>query len=69
MGVAYSTWDFSCAVQFEKVSDINWCTFDSVLLHVTSLLKFCSPISQVFYYQDVKCREEMYDKDIIMLQV
>uniref|UniRef100_A0A8C4LYA4 E3 ubiquitin-protein ligase n=1 Tax=Equus asinus asinus TaxID=83772 RepID=A0A8C4LYA4_EQUAS len=27
-----------------------------------------SLISQVFYYQDVKCREEMYDKDIIMLQ-
>ncbi|KAG8560947.1 hypothetical protein GDO81_015191 [Engystomops pustulosus] len=25
-------------------------------------------ISQVFYYQDVKCREEMYDKDIVMLQ-
>ncbi|KAB1277143.1 E3 ubiquitin-protein ligase UBR1 [Camelus dromedarius] len=23
----------------------------------------------VFYYQDVKCREEMYDKDIIMLQI
>ncbi|XP_075470396.1 E3 ubiquitin-protein ligase UBR1 isoform X2 [Ascaphus truei] len=28
-----------------------------------------SLISQVFYYQDVKCREEMYDKDIVMLQV
>ncbi|KAM4661879.1 E3 ubiquitin-protein ligase UBR1 [Discoglossus pictus] len=26
-------------------------------------------ISQVFYYQDVKCREEMYDKDIMMLQI
>lgn len=26
-------------------------------------------ISQVYYYQDVKCREEMYDKDIVMLQV
>ncbi|CAH2328512.1 E3 ubiquitin- ligase UBR1 isoform X3 [Pelobates cultripes] len=26
-------------------------------------------ISQVFYYQDVKCREEMYDKDIVMLQI
>lgn len=26
-------------------------------------------ISQVFYYQDVKCREEMYDKDILMLQI
>ncbi|ERE70844.1 E3 ubiquitin-protein ligase [Cricetulus griseus] len=24
---------------------------------------------EVFYYQDVKCREEMYDKDIIMLQI
>lgn len=24
---------------------------------------------QVYYYQDVKCRDEMYDKDIIMLQV
>ncbi|CAM5121887.1 unnamed protein product [Eretmochelys imbricata] len=28
-----------------------------------------SLISQVFYYQDVKCREEMYDKDILMLQI
>ncbi|KAM9294414.1 E3 ubiquitin-protein ligase UBR1 [Gastrophryne carolinensis] len=26
-------------------------------------------ISQVFYYHDVKCREEMYDKDILMLQI
>ncbi|KAM5130023.1 E3 ubiquitin-protein ligase UBR1 isoform 3-T3 [Mantella aurantiaca] len=26
-------------------------------------------ISQVYYYQDVKCREEMYDKDILMLQI
>ncbi|KAM4690769.1 E3 ubiquitin-protein ligase UBR1 [Rhinophrynus dorsalis] len=26
-------------------------------------------VSQVFYYQDVKCREEMYDKDIVMLQI
>lgn len=24
---------------------------------------------QVYYYQDVKCRDEMYDKDILMLQV
>ncbi|XP_026159846.1 E3 ubiquitin-protein ligase UBR1 isoform X3 [Mastacembelus armatus] len=23
----------------------------------------------VYYYQDVKCREEMYDKDILMLQI
>uniref|UniRef100_A0A7N8X0Y5 E3 ubiquitin-protein ligase n=1 Tax=Mastacembelus armatus TaxID=205130 RepID=A0A7N8X0Y5_9TELE len=28
-----------------------------------------SLVSQVYYYQDVKCREEMYDKDILMLQV
>ncbi|XP_033001993.1 E3 ubiquitin-protein ligase UBR1 isoform X1 [Lacerta agilis] len=28
-----------------------------------------SLISQMFYYQDVKCREEMYDKDIIFLQI
>uniref|UniRef100_A0A8C4XDW1 E3 ubiquitin-protein ligase n=1 Tax=Erpetoichthys calabaricus TaxID=27687 RepID=A0A8C4XDW1_ERPCA len=28
-----------------------------------------SLVSQVYYYQDVKCRDEMYDKDIIMLQV
>ncbi|XP_062973720.1 E3 ubiquitin-protein ligase UBR1 isoform X2 [Elgaria multicarinata webbii] len=28
-----------------------------------------SLISQIFYYQDVKCREEMYDKDIILLQI
>ncbi|XP_073494949.1 E3 ubiquitin-protein ligase UBR1 isoform X1 [Phyllobates terribilis] len=26
-------------------------------------------VSQVFYYSDVKCREEMYDKDIVMLQI
>lgn len=24
---------------------------------------------QVYYYQDVKCRDEMYDKDVLMLQV
>lgn len=36
---------------------------------IVTPLKFCFHISQVFYYQDVKCREEMYDKDIIMLQV
>lgn len=24
---------------------------------------------QVYYYQDVKCRDEMFDKDIVMLQV
>ncbi|XP_038123293.1 E3 ubiquitin-protein ligase UBR1 isoform X2 [Cyprinodon tularosa] len=28
-----------------------------------------SLVSQVYYYQDVKCRDEMYDKDIIMLQI
>ncbi|XP_026159837.1 E3 ubiquitin-protein ligase UBR1 isoform X2 [Mastacembelus armatus] len=28
-----------------------------------------SLVSQVYYYQDVKCREEMYDKDILMLQI
>uniref|UniRef100_A0A8D0C1I8 E3 ubiquitin-protein ligase n=1 Tax=Salvator merianae TaxID=96440 RepID=A0A8D0C1I8_SALMN len=28
-----------------------------------------SLISQMFYYHDVKCREEMYDKDIILLQI
>lgn len=28
-----------------------------------------SLVSQVYYYQDVKCREEMYDKDIVMLQI
>ncbi|XP_061698857.1 E3 ubiquitin-protein ligase UBR1 [Syngnathoides biaculeatus] len=28
-----------------------------------------SLVSQVFYYQDVKCRDEMYDKDILMLQI
>lgn len=55
------------ALQFEEVSDIDWCRFESVLLHIH--FKFCFRISQVFYYQDVKCREEMYDKDIIMLQV
>lgn len=29
---------------------------------------FTSPV-QVYYYQDVKCRDEMYDKDVLMLQV
>ncbi|XP_077477327.1 E3 ubiquitin-protein ligase UBR1 isoform X1 [Stigmatopora argus] len=28
-----------------------------------------SLVSQVYYYQDVRCREEMYDKDILMLQI
>ncbi|RVE57238.1 hypothetical protein OJAV_G00213940 [Oryzias javanicus] len=28
-----------------------------------------SLVSQVYYYQDVKCRDEMYDKDVIMLQI
>uniref|UniRef100_A0A673CDR3 E3 ubiquitin-protein ligase n=1 Tax=Sphaeramia orbicularis TaxID=375764 RepID=A0A673CDR3_9TELE len=28
-----------------------------------------SLVSQVYYYQDVKCRDEMYDKDILMLQI
>ncbi|XP_076130884.1 E3 ubiquitin-protein ligase UBR1 [Alosa pseudoharengus] len=28
-----------------------------------------SLVSQVYYYQDVKCREEMYDKDISILQI
>ncbi|XP_073725595.1 E3 ubiquitin-protein ligase UBR1 [Misgurnus anguillicaudatus] len=28
-----------------------------------------SLVSQVYYYQDVKCRTEMFDKDIIMLQI
>ncbi|CAN9502154.1 unnamed protein product [Ophioblennius macclurei] len=28
-----------------------------------------SMVSQVYYYTDVKCREEMYDKDVLMLQI
>uniref|UniRef100_H3DJ15 E3 ubiquitin-protein ligase n=1 Tax=Tetraodon nigroviridis TaxID=99883 RepID=H3DJ15_TETNG len=28
-----------------------------------------SLVSQVYYYQDVKCRDEMYDKDVLMLQI
>uniref|UniRef100_A0A7N6ALT7 E3 ubiquitin-protein ligase n=1 Tax=Anabas testudineus TaxID=64144 RepID=A0A7N6ALT7_ANATE len=28
-----------------------------------------SLVSQVYYYQDVKCRDEMYDKDVVMLQI
>ncbi|KAF3701229.1 E3 ubiquitin-protein ligase UBR1 [Channa argus] len=28
-----------------------------------------SLVSQVYYYQDVKCRDEMYDKDILLLQI
>lgn len=37
--------------------------FSYQLMHVV-----VSP-QQVYYYQDVKCRDEMYDKDILMLQV
>lgn len=35
---------------------------DCLLIHIVSH-------DQVYYYQDVKCRDEMYDKDILMLQV
>uniref|UniRef100_A0A673YP29 E3 ubiquitin-protein ligase n=1 Tax=Salmo trutta TaxID=8032 RepID=A0A673YP29_SALTR len=28
-----------------------------------------SLVSQVYYYHDVKCRDEMFDKDVIMLQI
>ncbi|KAJ7990733.1 hypothetical protein DPEC_G00289980 [Dallia pectoralis] len=28
-----------------------------------------SLVSQVYYYQDVKCRDEMFDKDVVMLQI
>ncbi|XP_051723621.1 E3 ubiquitin-protein ligase UBR1 [Ctenopharyngodon idella] len=28
-----------------------------------------SLVSQVYYYQDVKCRDEMFDKDVMMLQI
>ncbi|XP_028292985.1 LOW QUALITY PROTEIN: E3 ubiquitin-protein ligase UBR1 [Gouania willdenowi] len=28
-----------------------------------------SLVSQVYHYQDVKCRHEMYDKDILLLQI
>ncbi|XP_016431806.1 E3 ubiquitin-protein ligase UBR1-like [Sinocyclocheilus rhinocerous] len=28
-----------------------------------------SLVSQVYYYQDVKCRDEMFDKDVIMLLI
>ncbi|KAG7277883.1 hypothetical protein CRUP_036283 [Coryphaenoides rupestris] len=28
-----------------------------------------SLVSQVYYYQEVKCRDEMYDKDVLMLQI
>ncbi|XP_062863007.1 E3 ubiquitin-protein ligase UBR1 [Trichomycterus rosablanca] len=28
-----------------------------------------SLVSQMYYYQDVKCRDEMFDKDVIMLQI
>ncbi|XP_041827854.1 E3 ubiquitin-protein ligase UBR1 isoform X2 [Melanotaenia boesemani] len=28
-----------------------------------------SLVSQIYYYQDVKCRDEMYDKDVVMLQI
>lgn len=39
-----------------------------LLLFVSKLIHVVSH-HQVYYYQDVKCRDEMYDKDIVMLQV
>lgn len=39
-----------------------------LLLIVCSCIRVVWP-DQVYYYQDVKCRDEMYDKDILMLQV
>lgn len=42
--------------------------FDSPCSLSRTLLCLVSPV-QVYYYQDVKCRDEMYDKDVLMLQV
>lgn len=41
------------------------------MLSVILVCKLIHVVShdQVYYYQDVKCRDEMYDKDILMLQV
>lgn len=42
-----------------------------ILINYFSIINKFSFVShdQVYYYQDVKCRDEMYDKDILMLQV
>lgn len=54
-----------CVVHFEKPQSLT----DACLVVCYFISLFWFFVSQVFYYQDVKCREEMYDKDIIMLQV
>lgn len=57
------------------VSQVNDFLFILLSLYLMSFSEhygnffFFSLSEQVYYYQDVKCRDEMYDKDIIMLQV
>lgn len=49
------------------VSQVNNCLFVVARYILRTLNKIFH--EQVYYYQDVKCRDEMYDKDVIMLQV
>lgn len=41
----------------------------TLIINVYRELILACSCGQVYYYQDVKCRDEMYDKDILMLQV
>lgn len=46
-----------------------WCCTLAVTVWIVYQLIHIVLHNQVYYYQDVKCRDEMYDKDILMLQV
>lgn len=51
---------------------LRGCSFCSVRFALYFLICLCvlaCSCGQVYYYQDVKCRDEMYDKDVLMLQV
>ncbi|XP_036101829.1 E3 ubiquitin-protein ligase UBR1 isoform X8 [Molossus molossus] len=66
-------WEAAIAIQMQLKNILlmfqEWCACDEELLLVAYKECHKAVMSQVFYYQDVKCREEMYDKDIIMLQI
>lgn len=47
------------------------CAYLLMLLSLIAV-KFCQTdtiVFQIYYYHNVKCRVEMFDKDVIMLQV
>ncbi|XP_066525852.1 E3 ubiquitin-protein ligase UBR1 isoform X2 [Hoplias malabaricus] len=64
---------------FVDPEHLDFCAFAEHSLHCLVLAAQVSAemwrrnglslVSQVYYYQDVKCRDEMFDKDIIMLQI